>query len=78
MIVDIDLTETDLELQGFSERFGPNGNLWVFAGESDIVRKYGVKGLDGTIIIDRDGRIAHVDRYPTPYEVLDSLVAALL
>ena len=29
-------------------------------------------------MIDRDGRIAHSDLYPTPYEVLDSLVAALL
>ena len=37
VIVDIDLTETDLELQGFSDRIGPNANLWVFAGESDIV-----------------------------------------
>ena len=78
LIVDIDLTESEIELQAFSDRIGPNGNLWALAADSNIVRKYGVKGLDGTIMIDREGRIAYVDLYPTPYEVLDSVIEALL
>lgn len=78
LVLDVDQTETEIELQAFSDRIGPNGYLWAITGASDILRMYGAKGLDGTIMIDREGRVAYVDTYPTPYVVLEQVVEALL
>ena len=78
LVVDVDQTETEFELQGFSDRVGPNGYLWAMDAGAVITRLYGVQGLDATIMIDREGRVAYVDAYPTPYELLESVVEALL
>lgn len=78
LVLDVDLRETEFELQGFSDQVGPNELTWAFDAESRIIRAYEVTGLDATVIIDREGYIAYVDAYPTPLEVLESLIAAVL
>lgn len=50
-----------------------NGDYWwAFDTAFQVTQLYNVRALDTTIIVDRTGRIAYTDTYPTPKEVLEA------
>lgn len=60
------------ELSRFRQLANNAAYAWTFDTAFAVTQQYGVKALDTTIIIDRSGRIAYSDAYPTPLDVLDT------
>jgi peroxiredoxin len=78
LAVDVDQNETEKELANFRENAENGEYLWAMDRQNRIVRAYGVKALDTTIIVDKQGRAAYADGVPSTYERLASVVEALL
>lgn len=78
LVVDIDPRSTERALARFRAIANKGEYLWALDTQQTIVRSYGVRTLDATIIIDRDGRIAYRDAFPTGYERLDDAVRGLI
>tara|TARA_R110002110_G_scaffold415612_1_gene651449 strand:- start:2769 stop:3368 length:600 start_codon:yes stop_codon:yes gene_type:complete len=78
LVVDIDPRSTERALARFRVIANKGEYLWALDTQQTIVRSYGVRTLDATIIIDRDGRIAYRDAFPTDYERLDDAVRGLI
>lgn len=78
LVVDIDPRSTEKALARFRALANKGEYLWALDTQQEIVRSYGVRILDTTIIIDRDGRIAYRDAFPTGLERLDSAVRGLI
>uniref|UniRef100_A0A540V9T0 TlpA family protein disulfide reductase n=2 Tax=Litorilinea aerophila TaxID=1204385 RepID=A0A540V9T0_9CHLR len=60
------------ELARFRQMANDADYSWAFDSEFAVVKRYGVRALDSTIIIDRAGRIAYTDDSLTPLETLES------
>jgi len=60
------------ELSRFRQLANNGAYTWTFDTAFAVTQQYGVKALDTTIVIDRSGRIAYTDAYPTPLDVLDA------
>lgn len=78
LVLDVDQNETEADLARFRERAGKGSHLWAFDREFRVALPYRVRALDTTIVIDRQGRVAYGDAYPTPYEDLAAVAEALL
>lgn len=78
LIVDVDTTEDEGDLRGFRDKIAPSSHLWAMDEGSVIAQTFGVRFLDTTIIIDREGKVAFRDAQPTDYETLAAVVEALL
>lgn len=78
LVVDIDPRSTERALARFRAIANKGEYLWALDTQQTIVRSYGVRALDATIIIDRDGRIAYRDAFPTGYERLADAVRGLI
>jgi len=74
----VEQRETEADLARFRDRAGTGENLWAMDRDYQVLRPYRVRALDTTIVIDREGKIAYGDAYPTPYETLAALTEALL
>lgn len=59
------------ELTRFRQLANNGDYFWVFDTAFQVTQLYNVKALDTTIIIDRTGRIAYRDGFPTPKDVLE-------
>lgn len=60
------------ELSRFRQLADNAAYAWTFDTAFAVTQQYGVQALDTTILIDRTGRIAYTDTYPTPLDVLDA------
>ncbi len=78
LVLDIDQRETEAQLAGFRARTGTGEHLWAMDRDYQVARPYRVRALDTTIFIDREGKIAYGDAYPTRYETLAAVTEALL
>jgi len=78
LVVDIDPRSTERALARFRAIANKGEYLWALDTQQTIVRSYGVRTLDATIIIDREGRIAYRDAFPTGFERLDDAVRGLI
>ncbi len=78
LVLDVDQRETEGQLADFRVRTGTGGHLWALDRGYQVVRPYRVRALDTTIFIDREGKIAYGDAYPTRYETLAAVTEALL
>ncbi len=78
LVIDIDPRSTENALARFRALANKGEYLWALDTRQEIVRSYGVRILDATIIIDRDGRIAYRDAFPTGYERLDNAIRGLI
>ncbi len=78
LVLDVDRRETEGQLAGFRARTGTGGHLWALDRDNQVARPYRIRALDTTIFIDREGKIAYGDAYPTRYETLAAVTEALL
>ncbi len=78
LVLDVDQRETEGQLAGFRARTGTGGHLWALDRDNQVARPYRIRALDTTIFIDREGKIAYGDAYPTRYETLAAVTEALL
>lgn len=78
LVLDVDQRETEGQLAGFRARTGTGEHLWAMDRDNQVARRYRVRALDTTIFIDRDGKVAYSDAYPTRYETLAAVTEALL
>ncbi len=63
-----------LDLKDFKTNFGGN---WYFGFYPEFINQYGIRSLDSTIIIDKDGKIAYRDDTITTTEHLEKIVKQL-
>ncbi len=78
LVLDVDQRETEDQLAGFRARTDTGGHLWALDRDNQVARPYLIRALDTTIFIDREGKIAYGDAYPTRYETLAAVAEALL
>ena len=78
LVLDVDQRETEVQLAGFRNRAGAGEHLWAMDRDNQVARPYRIRALDTTIFIDREGKIAYGDAYPTRYETLAAVTEALL
>ena len=78
LVMDVEQTERERDLQDFRERAGNGQHLWAMDPDFRVARAFEVRALDATVVIDREGRIAYQDASPTAYETLRALIEALL
>ena len=76
--LDVDQNETEVQLARFRDRIGNSQHLWAMDTGFQVVRALSVRALDATVVIDREGRVAYKDAYPTRYQTLAAVVEALL
>ncbi|MGH2500481.1 MAG: TlpA family protein disulfide reductase [Candidatus Limnocylindria bacterium] len=77
LVLDVDQQSSERLLAGFRERAGGGRHLWALDRGSTVASSLGVRSLDATVVIDRDGRIAYRDSVPTPRETLVAVLEAL-
>jgi thiol-disulfide isomerase/thioredoxin len=78
VMVDIDPSSTPPALQQFIQVIGPNDLTWTFDSDGSFSQAYGLRILDATVILDKDGREVYRDSYPTGYETLKTQLERLL
>jgi len=76
--IDIDPRDTEKQLARFRRLAGNSRHLWARDIEQNVIRTYGVRTLDTTIVIDRTGKVAYTDAFVTGHERLQNVVEALL
>lgn len=78
LVVSVDPNDTPQTI----ERFREAGNIgplpWTIDETGEIPQSLGVRSLDATVIIDRQGRIVYRDAAPTPYKTLESELEEIL
>jgi peroxiredoxin len=78
LVVSVDPNDTPQTI----ERFREAGNIeplpWTIDETGEIPQSLGVRSLDATVIIDRNGRVVYRDAAPTPYETLESELKEIL
>ncbi len=78
MMVSTDPNDTPETIAGFRER-GDVGPLpWAVDERGEVARALNVNALETTIIIDREGNIAHRDTTSTDYETLKGELEEIL
>lgn len=78
LLLDVDWTETEDDLEVYRARYGEGGHLWAMDEDLAVAETYGIRSLGSTVFIDREGRIAYSDSLQTSYETLDAIIEALL
>ncbi len=78
LAIDIDPRDTETQLARFRRLAGNGRYLWARDLAQNVIRTYGVRALDTTIVIDRTGKIAYIDAFPTGYERLQNVLETLL
>jgi peroxiredoxin len=70
LMVSVDPNDTRKTIEAFRRAGGIRPLPWAIDRTGEIPQLYGVRSLDSTIIIDREGRIAFRDSAPTRKETL--------
>lgn len=70
LMVSVDPNDTRKTIEGFRHAGGIRRLPWAIDRTGEIPRSFGVRSLDSTIIIDREGRVAFRDSAPTGKETL--------
>ncbi len=70
LMVSVDPNDTPQTIEGLRRAGGIRPLPWAIDRTGEIPRLFGVRSLDATIIIDREGRIAFRDSAPTEKETL--------
>jgi len=78
VVVDVDPSSTPDIIQDFIDITGENNLTWAFDRDGSFSRSYGIRALDTTIIVDRNGREVYRDGYPSSYEVLRSQLEEII
>lgn len=77
LILDVWLGETEEQLLQFKRAAQGGDHLWALDRENRWALTYEIKALDATVIVDRQGRIAYRDEFPTSYEKLKEVMGSL-
>lgn len=77
LAVDVDATETAADLQAFRQQAGGPAKHWAIDHTRQIARAYGVKALDTTILISRQGQVAYRNEGRQPLATLLQQVTSL-
>ena len=72
LIVSLDPNDTPQTIEEFRQAGGIQQLPWAIDETGEVSRSLGIRALDSTVIVDREGRIAYRDSAPTPYETLDN------
>jgi peroxiredoxin len=78
LVVSVDPNDTKETIEGFKRAGGIEQLPWAIDETGEFTRSLGVRALDTTIIINREGKIAYRDDVPTPYETLDKELKEVL
>lgn len=78
LIVSVDPNDTSRTIEKFREAGNIEPLPWTIDKTGEIPQSLGVRSLDATVIIDRDGQIVYRDAAPTPYETLESELKEVL
>lgn len=78
LALDVDPSSSPEELQGFLEWAGNPTYPFGFDKDNAVLKKYKVRSLDATVIIDAGGNIVYRDAYPTSYETLKAELEKLI
>ncbi len=78
LIVDADPNDTEEDLLAFKKLAGDTNHWWAMDTAFDLVRAFGVRALDTTFIVGRDGTVVYADEFPTSFEVLEREVKKAL
>jgi len=63
------------DLRNFKNNFGGD---WYFGFYPEFINQYGIRSLDSTVIIDKNGNIVYRDDKVTTTEELDEVIVELL
>lgn len=78
LVVSVDPNDTPQTIEKFREAGNIEPLPWTIDETGEIPQSLGVRSLDATVIIDRQGRIVYRDAAPTPYETLESELEEIL
>jgi peroxiredoxin len=78
VVIDLDPEVSPDLLQPFIDEVGENRLTWAFDPDAEFMRRYNVRALDTTIIVNADGYEVYRDIRPTPYETLRENILRLL
>jgi len=76
--LDVDRSTTWQDLQKFKEIVGNPNYIWAFDKDSTVVKDYGIKALETTLIFNQDGEVVFSDFRSTRYKVLEKQIKKLL
>ena len=77
VVIDLDPDVNPEQLQTFIDEVGENRLTWTFDPEADFMRRYNVRALDTTIIVNADGYEVYRDIQPTSYDTLQAAIEQL-
>jgi len=63
------------DLKNFKTNFNAD---WYFGFYPEFINQYGIRSLDSTVIVDKNGNIAYRDDKVTTTKELDSIIQGLL
>ncbi len=78
IILDVDPTENERDLLRFKEQYSDADHYWAMDTNNRVIRAYGVRFLDSTVIIDRQGMLAYSDSVSTSHGKLRREIEKLL
>ncbi len=78
LVLDVWAGETEEQLLQFKKLAEDGDHFWAIDEENRWALAYGIRTLDTTVIVDRQGRIAYRDASSTPYQKLKKEVEFLL
>jgi peroxiredoxin len=71
LVVSVDPNDTPQTIEAFRRAGSIGGLPWAIDRTGEFTRSLGVRALDSTIIVDREGRIAYRDAVPTGRQTLE-------
>lgn len=78
LALDVDPSSSPENLQGFLKWAGNPTYPFGFDKDNGVLKKYKVRSLDTTVIIDAGGNIVYRDAYPSSYETLKAELEKLV
>ncbi len=78
LMVSADPNDTPRTIESFRRAGGIGEMPWAVDETGDFTRTLGVRALDSTVILDREGRIAYRDAAPTDVETLEKELEEVL
>jgi peroxiredoxin len=75
--LDIDPSSTPEALANFKHVSANGAFTWAFDAGQEVTRRYQVRSLDTTVIVDETGRVVYRDGFVTPYETLKEALALI-
>jgi peroxiredoxin len=78
LMVSADPNDTPRTIESFRRAGGIGEMPWAIDETGDFTRTLGVRALDSTVILDREGKVAYRDAVPTDAETLEKELKEVL